>query len=246
MPNPSGTFGLGPIVRQNYSRYGGKYRLGSLLPVSSTPLPTFVGVPPNLEHETDVYQSLIPELAGGNANAAVWSTTGQRLTADLVNPSAHTHNLDRTLLDWRLVGAWQPVGDRNTNLEAWSPKSTDTENRFAWVAFLAPFGARYLFPRLKLTAPVGAGVCDIFEVSLDLYDATIGTPQSVALVADMRNGRTYTEEWIESRPIDLLKVLTFPGSDQRCFGLWRFAFINVTSGTPEAAVWEIQLGLYAG
>jgi hypothetical protein len=238
----------GPRVKQDFRYHKGKFRAGSLLPFSAEKLPELWGFPPNLAHGDAPYDSLIPHVAAVNADGQVYAMTGARLAGALVIAAGHKHDDAETQLDWIKIASLPLRADRLNNPEAASVVSSDPESRFALTHTRVPDGATAFYARTKVTAPVGVGVADAFYVIADFYgdnDVTLASPISALFYYDLRNGKTHTEEWLEAGPISIAG-LSFLGAEKLIVGRWRWFFQNVVSGLPEAAIWEVQLGLREG
>jgi hypothetical protein len=233
---------------QNFLRYRRRFRvgLGNIMPLSSEKYPKLTGFPPNLIHETDLYQSIIPFLEGQNADGLVFSMTGERLLAPLVVSDGHTHETDKTALPWWPIASWQ--------LPANGPDGAGFHPQAAQVKINAGIspnlgvvlckpqpGTTKIAIRACITGPYDAGAAAYFQLKFNLYgdnDPTFVSGLPIhSLVWDL--SITHDKTWLETQPIDISGL---PFTAERllvCLASWNF---NVAAGSPYVAVYQIQIG----
>jgi len=232
----------GPALVQTFLRYRRRVRVGvlGLLPISSEKYPTLTGWPGNVMHDTDLYQSLIPFLEGQNADGAVFSLTGERLTAALPVASGHAHDTDVTALPWWPIGSWQMPSNRTEPFSA----ATITVNAVinsTLAIFLGTVqpGTTRIAVRACITGPIGAGAALWFMLTFNIYgDNNLASDALVTqLVWDL--SVDHVEHWLETQPIDI-SVLSFT-ADRQIICAVTFSF-DVGAGAPAIAVHQVLLG----
>lgn len=235
-------------LAQNFLRYRRRFRVGAgnIMPLSSEKFPKLTGWPPNLSHETDLYQSIIPFLEGQNADGYVFSLTGERLSAALSVSDGHAHETTKTALSWWPIHNFQLPGG-GPSFSGFHPQAAQLTPDVAYnptlsisLCKLQPGTSKISF-RACVTGPYGAGSASAFQLKFSLYgdnDTTFLSPISgISLVWDLSVSRD--QVWLETQPIDI-SGLSFSADRQMvCLCSWNF---DGQVGTPYVAVYQIQIG----
>lgn len=229
------------MIVQDFLRYRRRFRVG-ITPISSEAFPKLTGWSQNLVHETDLYQSIIPYLEGQNADGAVFSLTGERLTETLSVSEGHSHDTEKTAISWWPIGNWQCPANRGDIKEA----ATLTANS----VYLSPVlcvilgtvqsGTTRVAVRACMTGPFNAGTANFFQLQYSIHgdlDTTFvdGIPGN--LVWDL--SADHEQAWRESAPIDISGLSFSADRILVCSVLWNF---DVSSGSPDVAVYQVQIG----
>lgn len=229
------------MVVTSFLRYRRRVRVGAgLIPISSEKAPKVVGWPPNVMHDSDVYQSLIPYLEAQNADGLVFSLTGERLDVPLAVAAGHKHDTEKTFLRWWPLCNLQPSSDLDPVPEAFSI-TTDAgySNTLGGNQVTLPAGASKVVLRGCLSGPSGAGVASAFRVSVTLYgdlDFLFANPIEVSVSWDL--GAVLDQAWVECAPVDVSALAL--SAERQVFCLWAWAF-DVSSGAPEVTLYQARL-----
>lgn len=232
-----------PLVT-DFLRYRKRFRVGPsrLTPISSEAYPKLTGWPPNINHDTDLYQSIIPFLEGQNADGYVFSLTGERLSSSLAVAAGHSHELAKTALAWWPVGSWQCPANRGPDKPEAAVITTSAYLNPIMAIILGTLqpGTTRVAVRACVTGPFNAGAANFFQLKFSLYgdlDTSFLSPITTQLVWDL--SVTSTQKWLETSPIDI-SGLSFSANRQLvCLVTWSF---DVAAGAPDVAVYQIQIG----
>jgi len=227
-----------PVV-QNFLRYRKRFRVGELglIPISSEKAPQLTGFPPNLMHDSDTYESVVPYVEGQNADGYVFSLTGERLTAALPVTQGHLHDSDKTFLPWWPIGSWQFPANIGTIPEAASMNALS--GVLGVTMGCMPAGANLVAIRGCVSGPSAAGAALFFFAKASIYgdNANFLNPLIHSLTWDL--SVVHDQTWLESQPIDV-SGLSFTASRQLLV-LWNWGFDQAPAGS-EATIYNLQIG----
>lgn len=232
---------------QNFLRYRRRFRVGAgnIMPLSSETFPKLTGFPPNLIHETDLYQSIIPFLEGQNADGHVFSLTGERLTESLAVADGHIHDDDKTAMPWIPLAAMQlpASGLVLSDHPSAAQLTTDADlNPVIAIILCKPQpGTNFVVIRACITGPYDTGTANFFQLTFSLYgddDPTfVAGITYPALVWDLSIDHDQT--WLETPPID---ISALPFTAERLLNCWVSWDFDVAAGAPYVAVYQVLIG----
>jgi hypothetical protein len=233
---------------QSFLRYRRRFRVGAgnIMPLSSEKFPKLTGWPPNLSHDSDLYQSIIPFLEGQNADGYVFSMTGERLLSPLAVSDGHTHNNEKTALPWVPIGSWQAPSN-GPDAAGFHPQAaqltTDAGiNPIMAIILCKPQAStNKVVARACISGPYDAGAAAFFQLKFNFYGdndpSFIAGISNFSLVWDL--SVTHDKTWLESQPIDISGLPYTADRQLICWVSWNF---NVGAGAPYVAVYQIQIG----
>jgi hypothetical protein len=208
--------------------------------VSPDPLYVY-GLPGNLAHVDDVYQSLLPWLAGENAKALSLSLDNTTLDTTRTITAGHDHT-DAAYHDgltWMQLGSWQAVSSQG--LTANRPGlvvSATSDTDYFFGAVVLPSGLRYVVPRIRYST-AGSTVYLTARVRFYAPSALF----TVSVDGGQVSGNTATSDldgWLEGGASDVSGIATT--NSRRVVYVKLSASVN----TSTATLYGFQLGLRWG
>jgi hypothetical protein len=198
------------------------------------------GIPPNLAHADDTYQSLLPYAAGENAKALHRSLYHDDLdtTATITAGHGHTEAAHHAGLSWIQAASWRTpttssIATNRPGVEVSSTSFLD----YAFVGFVLPSGLRYVVPRVRFS---GASSSVYLTVWLRWYDPADVNTEVADGELSCNTATAGLDGWVEGGRVDLSGVAT---TNSR-----RLVYLRVSAkvNTSTADLCEVQCGLSWG
>lgn len=227
-----------------------------ILPLAACPeylyqaLPTFGG---DLGQPSDLYSSLEPDIALGNARAVHYALTRVDVTNAVKSISTgHDHLSETTLIDWRpLCVRWFGNGlGAATRKGGYAVVDVTTFKSAGWAGFVIPAGLTrvVLFPRFlgQIPAPGSAPVGQALQVRFTIYappalGAAAASPLASSVVAQDGSTALTFPRWVEGEGFPLASLPALTNGE-------RLAYVNFEARVTanDAVLVGAALGLRAG
>lgn len=169
-------------------------------------MPIVYGLPTNLAHADDPYQSLLTELANSNAKALYESMTDSALVDNTIISGGHNHSEStNTVLTWMQLGSWRTAEGLDTS-DTTTRTSTRIDNHvielLGYMPLVVPQGRTVIIPRARMSTTGGK------TMTLTI---SYMAPASLATVAlsggTISNGTTNTDNgWIQGSSSDVSAI----------------------------------------
>lgn len=169
-------------------------------------MPIVYGLPTNLAHADDPYQSLLTELANSNAKALYESMTDSALVDNTIIYAGHNHSEStNTVLTWMQLGSWRTAEGLDTS-DTTTRTSTRIDNHLiellGYMPLVVPQGRTVIIPRARMSTTGGK------TMTLTI---SYMAPSALATVAlsggTISNGTTNTDNsWIQGSSSDVSAI----------------------------------------
>jgi hypothetical protein len=161
------------------------------------------GLPQNLAHTDDPYQSLLTEIAKRNAIAQYQSLVDASLVGTIAVTGGHDHTeTANTVLDWMQLGTWPTVeGVDTTDQSTRGAVRVDTHiaRQLGFLPVIVPQGKTTIIPRARMTTTGGKTM----TVTIDYMAPSNLNTVAVAGGTITNGGVNTTNGWIVGSSADV-------------------------------------------
>jgi hypothetical protein len=152
-----------------------------VLPLTERPALPVINPDMALSMGEDFWSSLLPEIAGRNAEALYYFLTGSSLEEDTEITEGHAHDSELTALEWQQLGVWTWSERESASSTIAAVPATDggfvvTSTAYPSVphmagSFVLRRGIDWIYPRVRVQDCLEAR---LLNVKVELYDESAG------------------------------------------------------------------------